>query len=305
MQKQNVSFFVLVLVGLCAFAFSAEAKRARKKISPNKVAFHKGELIRYKIKIGEVDGGYSYLFVKDVKKADKELKMKATMKFRTNAFFDKIHRVNNKFTSFFAMLGKRFFRYRLDVDQAGWIQLRKLSFDSKPKAGRLKLSVKSGRGKKYRNYKYEKKKAKRKFTRSWKRKLRVPRDTFDLVSGIYHARALRYKKGRKFSFHVYSAGRLWKLTGKMVGKERFYSALGPRTTYKLEAKAYCLTRPQSSRVLRVWLTADHLRIPLRIQGKVPYLGYVTANIAGYRKSLKSRYIDGRHRGRLRNLFGRF
>jgi len=287
---------MILLIGLSALFFYEQpviAKHTTTKDS--KIALESGELIRFKATVGAVEGGYSYLLLKKIKNKHKDFQVKAMMKARTNHFFDKVHRVNNRFESYFSLFKNTPYKYKMDVDQAGTLQKRKMKFVVAGKNGRIYLSVHSKRGrrqKKYRHY-------------AWKRQYRVPKNTRDLVSAIYHARTLPFEDGKVFVVHVFVTGKLWKVTGKMIRKEKLYSILGGKMTYVIQAMAVCINRPSPKRPLTIWITADKLRIPLKIQGSLPYIGNITAEVSGYRRNAKSRYLDGRRRGRLRYLFGRY
>lgn len=258
-----------------------------------RIVLQKGELLRFRAKIGEVEGGYAFMAIKKVSKRTSGVRVQAYLKARTNSFFDKVHRVNNRFSSDFDLHQKKSFRYRMNVDQAGTIQIRKIHFTPLRRRGTLKLHVKS---------KYKKPK---KGYRHWRRSIRVPDTTRDLVSAIYHARTLPYRPGLTFSFHVFVTGKLWRVTGRLVRTTSMYSILGKRKVFEIEATGVCLSRPGPARKLKAWITADAQRVPLRIQGRVPYLGYITAKLAGYRRNSKSRYLDGRQSGRLRYLLKQF
>ena len=91
----------------------------------------------------------------------------------------------------------------------------------------------------------------------------------------------------------------------MIRKERVYSILGSRMAYYIKARAKCLTKPRPWRKLEAWISADSLRIPLKIKGYVPYLGYATASLIGYRRHYRSRYLDGTRGRRLRRFLGGF
>ncbi len=288
--KMNV-----LLVFFIFLSGSSELWAKSKKDRKHRFSFEVGELIRFKALVGSVEGGYSYLLIKSIRKKRGDFRIRAIMKARTNHFFDKIHRINNRFESRFTLLKNAPSRYKMEVDQAGTLQRRRMRFDIKGKYGKIFLSVRSKRGrhqKKYRPY-------------SWKRRYRVPKGTRDLISAIYYARTLPFENGKKFVVYVFVTGRLWKVTGKMVRKERIYSILGPRMTYVVDAVAVCINRPAPRRPMTIWITADRLRIPLKIVGSLPYIGSVTAEVSGYRRNAKSRYLDGRRRGRLRYLFGRY
>lgn len=253
-----------------------------------------GEYLRYRAKVGEVKGGTTFLMIKRVRGRGGQKKITAVIKARTNTFFDKIHRVNNRFESLFDLTKRGSYRYRMDVDQAGTLQLRKIHFQERARSLRLILYTKN-----------KKKPDQKKPPKGWTRKYRTPKGTRDLVSAIYFARSLPYHSKKTFKMHVFVASKLWRLTGKVLRKERIYSIFGSQQAYVVRAGATCLNHAGPRRYFQAWISADSRRIPLKIQGYVPYLGNASAILIGYRANYNSRYLDGTRSRRLRRFLGRF
>lgn len=286
-----------IILGLmCTLVVSTAWSKKNKRRSNTPV--QAGEYLRFRAKIGSVDGGHSYLLLKKVRKDGKGLMMRAVMRARTNTFFDKVHRVNNRFESLFSLSEtKNEFSYKMDVDQAGVKQQRRLQLVSDMATkGKTNLTLKVR----------PKDQKTKKLKKGWSRKYKVPKMTHDMVGALYHARFLPYKTGKTFSIYVFVTGKLWKVEGRIVGKEKFYSKFGYKKTIVVEAKSRCISRPGPTRKLKVWLTDDKRRVPLKISGAIPYLGRATALLVGYRRNYKSPYLNARKRGgHLRRFLGRF
>lgn len=263
---------------------STPAWSAPTHITPS---LQQGEFLRFEAKVGEVKGGYCYIKAERVRKTRKGLRIRASLKARTNLFFDKIHRINNRFSSTFGLYNRSGFDYKINVDQGGTLLKRKVKFSHRGRKGHLRLNA---------HYKQYRGKP---FNRTYRSERIAPSDTHNLVSALYRARFLRYRKGRTFSFHVFSTGRLWSVKGKMKRITTVYTILGAQKAYEIHAvakRAYPNAKP---RQIRVWLSADRRRIPFKVQGYVPFIGTAAIELIGYRRSRKSRYIDASSRRKKR------
>lgn len=286
MRNQLPRLSVWVLLLLLSFGVS-------EVMASSSTGFlRKGEYLRFRGRVGSVDGGFGTLQINHVTKKTKGMFVRATMRGRTNAFFDKVHRVNNRFWSTFFLEGSRPFRYYLNVDQAGTLQKRKLAFRPAPRFGKLKLDIKT---RKYRN-------RKPKFPR-YKRNLTVPKDTHSLVHAAYKIRSLPYKAGRVFRFHVFATGRLWVVKARMVKKVSLMTLLGRRRVLFVEVQAKRFKRKEKFRKIQIWLGDNHLRIPFKIQGAIPYMGFAIGELVGYRQHATAPYQKKRRglRGFLRSF----
>jgi len=288
-MKKMLTLLATISMMSC-FGLHAQAKTLNKRITH---FFKGGEYLRFRAKIGQVDGGHSYLVVKKVKGKGKGMTVRAVMKARTNTFFDKIHRVNNRFESEFSVNGFNKLKYRMDVDQAGTVQRRFLSLTAgRARKALLSLFVKP-----------KSKKTKR-WMKPWKRTYKVPKNTKDLVGAIYYARTLPYTKGKVFKMYVFVTGRLWKVKGKMLKRERIYTPFGYKNTLVIGATGWRLGVAGKAQKMKVWLSDDRYRLPLKMQGSVPYIGVASAILVGYRRKYGSRYMKNRRKS-VRRFFSKF
>ncbi len=285
---RNISILAAIIACMTTLNSPASARYHR-----GAAPIQAGELIFLKASLAGVEGGTSRLLVRKVQKTGKDTYLLATMKARTNTFFDKIHKVNNIFSSWFSLFHNGAFRYHLDVDQAGLRQSRRLNFKSSKRRGTLLLAVKTYANKRGPVW------------RPWKRRYRVPANTHNLVSALYYARFLKYRRGKRFRFFVFVQGKIWRVSGKMTKKVKLFTAIGTRRALLVEADTWSLRRPRHKRKLRIWLSDDRFRLPLKIEGYVPRIGVAKAELTAYRRNYRSRLLNKRNqrRGRKGRAWG--
>jgi hypothetical protein len=284
---KRLTLIVLFSVGLSGTAIGA--KKHRKGAIP---PLRSGELMLFSAKIGEVKGGTCTVVAKRVRRVRNDLRIKATLKAKTNRFFDKVHKVNNFFSSESMLHDNRWFRYHIDVDQSGSVLKRKVDFRRHRRKGRINYVA---HWKKWRNKKY---------VRTYRRKNNVPKDTYNLVSALYHARFMPYEKGKTYQMHVFATGRMWIVKGRFVRKTKIYTIFGARKALLIHATAKRTYKKAKPKHIKVWLSDDALRIPYRIRGHVPFIGTATGELIGYRRSARSRYLDGNTRRKKRRRGGK-
>ncbi|TNE52143.1 MAG: DUF3108 domain-containing protein [Deltaproteobacteria bacterium] len=282
---------IILLLGTITFCGAAllstvEAGRSASRAPRLKAAIQAGELIQMKASVAGVEGGTSSFLVRKVKQKGQDTHLHAMIKARTNTFFDKIHKVNNIFSSWFPLYSDGDFRYRLDVDQAGLKQLRRIHFKKQGKKGTVTLAVRTYANKRGPVW------------RPWRRRYRVPKNTRNLVSALYHARFLPYEKGKRYNFHVFVLGKVWGVQGRFLRKTRILTAIGKRRAIEVEALTWYIRRPHMKRRVRIWLSDDQHRLPLRIIGHVPRIGTAKAELTSYRRNYHSRTLNRQnHRSR--------
>ena len=276
MSRQQLWIKLVALVVMLVAVPSVEAAGAKTGF------LKKGEYLRFRGRIGSVDGGFGYLQINKVSKKRKGTYIRAMMKGRTNAFFDKVHRVNNRFWSSFFMEGDNPFRYDLQVDQAGTLQRRKMFFRPASNFGKVKVDIKT---RKFRNRKPR--------TPRYRRNYKVPLDTHSLVHAAYKIRSLPYKKGKVYNFHVFATGRIWLAKARLVKKVSLMTLLGRRRALYVEVQAKRFKRKEKFRKIHVWLGDNDLRIPFKIQGAIPYMGFAIGELVGYRRHATAPYMKKR------------
>ena len=98
--------------------------------------------------------------------------------------------------------------------------------------------------------------------------LPVPRGTLDVLTALYAIRAHPLAPGQRFSFPVLDRGERYRLHVAVQGQQRLDTVLDRRTrttrirTYLAEEGTGRHRRP-----LRVWLTRDRERIPVRVEAE--------------------------------------
>ena len=80
-------------------------------------------------------------------------------------------------------------------------------------------------------------------------------------------RATDLREGRTLCLEVYAVRRLWRITGRVAGRERVTLPLGVYQAWHLEGEAIRIDRPdRPPRKLHAWISDDARRLPLTAMG---------------------------------------
>ncbi len=268
--------------------------------------FQTGEWMRFQAKAGGIEGGDLVVTLKQARQTWRSQRLQVHLQARTNNFFDKVYRINNTFESDFVLGATGAFRAKVHIDQATWQQKQDVLFSARTHGTREALlhrqRIHAGRlnGRMvFVQVPPRSLGAELVFTRTnWHTQKSqwlapyehlhyVPLDTHDLGGLLYYTRTLPMKRGRTFQTHLFSVGYVWKVQGVVVGRTKMASIFGIRGAYQLQARACHLNNLQYCQSITVWLSDDPLRIPLKIESQVRFLGAVTAELVGYRRSYRS------------------
>jgi hypothetical protein len=81
-------------------------------------------------------------------------------------------------------------------------------------------------------------------------------------------------------FDVYGIRRMWRMSGKVEGKEHVSLPVGEFDTWHLVGEAVRLDNHSLRREVHVWITADERRLPVAALGAID-LGAVRATLTGF------------------------
>lgn len=177
----------------------------------------------------------------------------------TNTFFSKMRRVKGEAVSYMDAKTLRPRRYTEDAVENEVPKTQDVRFD--PKAGHLAVNYRIG-------------------NRGASRKLPHTRDVLDTAGAIYLMRQLPMKEEQPLCFDVYALRTLWRLSGKVIGKEKVTTPLGEFEAWHLTGVATRHDKPTQQREVHVWLTDDARRLPLAAVGVID-LGTIRATLTAY------------------------
>lgn len=123
----------------------------------------------------------------------------------------------------------------------------------------------------------------------------TPKDTFpipqyvlDDLSLLYHVRSLELIPGKDIELDIYSGKKLYRLTVKIVKKERIKVDAGVFNTIVVEPLLQAAGLFKHEGKVTVWLTDDRLHLPVLMKSKV-VVGSIVAELQDYRLGQLRRY----------------
>ena len=177
----------------------------------------------------------------------------------TNSFFSKVRRVSATATSYLNPRTLRPKRYVEDATENEVSRYADVSF--KPEARQVNLDYRIA-------------------GRPGKRVFRYANDALDPAGAIFLVRQLPLKEGTWICFDAYGIRNMWRVHGKVIGKEHVSLKLGEFDAWHLQGEAVRIDLPQSRREIHLWVSADERRLPLAAVG-VMDLGAVRATLTRY------------------------
>ena len=177
----------------------------------------------------------------------------------TNTFFSKIRKVVGVGTSFFNPRSLRPDRYVEDSTENSIHRTADVSFNPKDRSVGIAFRINNAPGHKTYHYAH---------------------DGLDTVGAIYAMRALPMKAGMPICFDAYGIRRLWRVWGRIEGKEHVSLPIGEFDAWHLSGYAARLDDWGQRREIHVWISADARRLPLVAVGAID-LGAVRATLSGF------------------------
>lgn len=123
----------------------------------------------------------------------------------------------------------------------------------------------------------------------------TPKDTFpipqyvlDDLSLLYHVRSMDLTVGKDVELDIYSGKKLYRLTVKIVKKERIKVEAGVFNTIVVEPLLQAAGLFKNEGKVTVWLTDDRLHLPVLMKSKV-VVGSIVAELEDYRLGQLRRY----------------
>ncbi len=178
---------------------------------------------------------------------------------QTNTFFSKVRRVKALATSYLDPKTLRPVRY---VEDAVENEVRKhatVSFTASDHQVRVEYKIGD---------------------RSGQSRFTYENDGLDVAGAVYLIRQLPLEEGSQLCFDVYGIRRLWRVSGKVEGREHISLRLGEFEAWHLSGTAVRLDDRRQRREVHVWISDDRRRLPLVGVGAID-LGAVRATLTAY------------------------
>jgi hypothetical protein len=123
----------------------------------------------------------------------------------------------------------------------------------------------------------------------------TPNDTFpippyvlDDLSLLYHVRSMELIPGKDVEVDIYSGKKLYRLTVKIIRKERIKVDAGVFNTIVVEPLLQAAGLFKHEGKVTVWLTDDRLHLPVLMKSKI-VVGSIVAELQDYRLGQPRRY----------------
>jgi hypothetical protein len=116
----------------------------------------------------------------------------------------------------------------------------------------------------------------------------IPQYVLDDLSLLYHVRSIDLEVGKDVELDIYSGKKLYRLTVKIVKKERIKVEAGVFNTIVVEPLLQAAGLFKNEGKVTVWLTDDRLHLPVLMKSKV-VVGSIVAELEDYRLGQLRKY----------------
>jgi len=199
-------------------------------------------------------------------------KLPIQVKAHTNTFFSKVRRMRGLATSYLDAVTLHPMRYVEDATENEVRKTTSVSFRAKQR--RVEVDYKIGDS-------------------AGQTEFQSAHDALDAAATVYLMRQLPLEKGRELCFDIYGIRRLWRLSGKVEGREHVSLAIGDFEAWHLAGTAVRLDNFRHRREVHLWISDDRRRLPLAMVGAIE-VGAVRAQLTGVsRPGEKALRAEGR------------
>jgi len=216
------------------------------------LSFKPGEMLAFELDALGARAGR--LTIRVLPQKDGALPVQAEVE--TNTFFSKVRRLKGAATSYLNPKSLRPAHYVEDALENGVRKAAEVNFEPKDHTVSGTFSTNE---------------------RQERAKFRFANDGLDAAGAIYLLRQLPFQPGKVLCFDAYGVRKLWRVSGKVEGKERITVPLGEFDAWHLSGQAVRLDDPRHHREIHVWISDDARRLPLVALGVVD-LGTVRATL---------------------------
>ena len=264
--------FVAVSAGTAPTSAPAEAtvpgdKECLALGAPQRPLFPVGEVLEYDLDALGADAGKLRVRVLPARDGAVPVEVEAV----TNSLFSKIRKVKATATSYLDARTLRPQRYVEDATENDVTRRADVSFRRSSRQVNLDYTVGA---------------------RTAKRVFRYGQEALDPAGAIFLLRHLPLKEGAPVCFDSYGVRNMWRVHGRVVGKEKVTLGIGEFEAWHLEGEAVRLDNPRSRREIHLWVSADERRLPLAAVGVID-IGAVRATLTSYARPDGSKRASGK------------
>lgn len=231
------------------------------------MSFGPGETLEFELDAMGATAGRLQLKVLPVK--DGKLPVEATA--QTNTFFSKVRKVNGVGTSYLNPKTLRPIRYVEESVENEIARSADVTFDKNNKTADLKYKIARTVG---------------------SDKLRYTNEALDVTGAIYLLRQIPLKKDGAICFDAYGIRKMWRVFGKVEGKEHISSKVGEFDAWHISGHAVRRDNPAIRREIHMWISDDSKRLPLLAIGAID-LGAVRATLVSYARPGDQKKAQGK------------
>lgn len=218
-------------------------------------AFKPGEQLELDLDALGASAGKLFLRVHPLKDGTLPIEVKA----QTNTFFAKVRRVTGGGTSYLNPKTLRPVRYIEDTTENDTHKSAEVQFNAKDHNVHVDYKTNDKPG---------------------KLELRYGNEALDVIGATYLIRQLPMEPGARFCFDAYGIRRLWRVTGKVEGREHVSLPVGEFEAWHLAGVSVRTDDHKQRREVHLWISDDDRRLPLVVIGVID-IGVARATLSAF------------------------
>lgn len=235
--------------------------------APQAPMFPAGERLEYDLDAMGAEAGKLVVRVLPTKNGAVPVEVTAN----TNTLFSKMRKVKATATSYLDPKTLRPHRYVEESSENDVHRTADVSFRRGARQVNLDYTIRGRRG-----------------TRTF----RGAHEALDPAAAIFLLRQLPMREGARVCFDSYGVRNMWRVNGRIVGKERVSLGVGEFEAWHFAGEAVRADNAKSRREVHLWVSADEKRLPLAAVGVID-LGAVRATLTSYTRPDGSKRAQGK------------
>ncbi len=227
-----------------------------KKAGEEKMPFPTGENIKYNVRWEMVNAGKASFRVLDFADINGEKAYHFVLEIKSNRYIDIFYKIRDRHESFTDLALTRSLLYQ------------------KRQTGKDKRDVKVV-------FDQDKKTVEYSNFGNKRDPIKIPENTFDPLSAFYKMRTFDFKAGQNLSFSVSNGKKHFLQKASIIKKETITISSRTYDTYQVDLAVNHFSgvfKKSESPTVKIWVTADKRKIPVRIKIKV-FIGSVIFDLA--------------------------